>query len=125
MKLTLSVHSSAHAARVRVVGDLDYGTAGLLVDTVSELLRDNGTLRDLHLDFTELAFCDSAGLSSLVRIHQRASAAGMHLHLDHRTPQLDRVLNITGLLEFLTTRPSEQESAESGASGASGESDIG
>ncbi|ORB30995.1 STAS domain-containing protein [Mycolicibacterium parafortuitum] len=102
MKLTLAVHNTAHSTRIRVSGDLDYGTTSLLVDTVGELLTERSGLQDLHLDFTELAFCDSAGLSGLVMIHRRTSAAGLRLHLDERPAQLERVLTITGLLDFFT-----------------------
>ena len=113
MKLTLAVHRTAQSARVRVAGDLDYGSSRLLLETVRDLLRASSPLHDLHLDFTELAFCDSAGLSSLVLIHRQTAAAGVHLHLDERPAQLQRVLDVTGLLEFLTTRPSAQQPDES------------
>jgi anti-anti-sigma factor len=105
MKLTVTTRTTASAAYVGVVGDLDYGNSGRLVDAVAELLGDRPDLSDVHLDFSELTFCDSAGLSGLLLIHRRTSKAGMHLHLDHRTAQLDRILDITGLLEFLTARP--------------------
>lgn len=114
MKLTLTVHTSDRSARVRVAGDLDFGSTGLLLDTVSDLLNEPSALQDLHLDFTDLAFCDSAGLSGLVLIHRRTTAAGVDLHLDDRPAQLERILDITGLLEFLTTRPAARRPDESG-----------
>ncbi|WP_370500140.1 STAS domain-containing protein [Mycolicibacterium sp. jd] len=113
MKLILTVHITGRSARVHVAGDLDYGSTGLLLETVSELLVDPSGWQDLHLDFTDLAFCDSAGLSSLVVIHRRTTAAGIRLHLDHRPAQLERILRVTGLLEFLTTRPASLDSDES------------
>lgn len=113
MKLTLAVHRTAQSARVRVAGDLDYGSSGLLLETVRELLRAPSALQDLHLDFTDLAFCDSAGLSSLVLIHRQTAAAGVHLHLDQRPAQLQRILDVTGLLEFLTAPPAGRQADES------------
>ncbi|MGP4056742.1 STAS domain-containing protein [Mycobacterium sp. 4D054] len=113
MKLTLTVHTADQAARVRIAGDLDYGSTPLLLDTVSEVLRRASGLTDLHLDFTDLAFCDSAGLSSLVLIYRRTATAGLHLHLDQRPAQLERILDITGLLNFLTTPAAQQEPGES------------
>lgn len=113
MKLTLRVHITDQSARIHVAGDLDYGSTGLLLDNVSELLAEPAGWQDLHLDFAELAFCDSAGLSTLVVIHRRVTAAGLRLHLDQRPAQLERILRVTGLLEFLTTRPASLSSDES------------
>lgn len=107
MKLTLSLHTTARSTSVRIAGDLDYGTTRLLVDTVSDLLTGDKIPEDLHLDFSDLAFCDSAGLSGLVMIHRRTCAAGVRLHLDDRPAQLERILTITGLLDFLTTAPAQ------------------
>lgn len=113
MKFTVAVHKTAQSAHVHVAGDLDYGTSDLLIDTVSELPAGQPGLQDLHLDFADLKFCDSAGLSALVRIHRLTSAEGIGLHLDQRPAHLDRILHITGLLDFLTTPAAAQESDES------------
>ncbi|MBV5242231.1 STAS domain-containing protein [Mycolicibacterium sp. PAM1] len=107
MKLTLALHTTGRSTSVRVAGDLDYGTTRLLVDTVSDLLTGGKVPEELHLDFSDLAFCDSAGLSGLVMMHRRTSAAGVRLHLDDRPAQLERILTITGLLDFLTATPAE------------------
>lgn len=108
MKLTLALHTTARSTRVRITGDLDYGSTRLLIDTVSDLLTGDKVPEELHLDFSELAFCDSAGLSGLVVIHRRTCAAGVRLHLDDRPAQLERILTITGLLDFLTAAPARQ-----------------
>ena len=54
---------------------------------------------------------DPAGLSALLLVHRRTSAAGVDLRLDHRPPQLDRVLDVTGVLDHLTT-PSRSDDAQ-------------
>ena len=38
-------------------------------------------MSDLHLDFSELTFLDSAALSGLLMLHRRTSQAGVALHL--------------------------------------------
>jgi anti-anti-sigma factor len=103
--MNMNIATTARSASVRVVGDLDYATTGDFVDAVCELLAQQPTFVNLHLDFSELSYCDSAGLSGLLLIHGRASGAGIRLHLDHRPPFLDRILDITGMLEYLTTPP--------------------
>lgn len=105
MKLTLSCDVSGRSARIGIVGDLDYGHTGQLLNAVAALLSDNTGLQDLHLDFTELAFLDSTGLSELLQVHRKASDLGVRLHLDNRPAHLDRVLDITGTLEYLSSGP--------------------
>lgn len=113
MNLTLGTDIAGTALTLRVGGDLDYQSTGELIAAVSEALA-GPAVTDLHLDFTELTFCDSAGLSGLLLIHRRTSTAGVHLHLDNRPAQLQRILDITGVLEHLTSRPAREEPSESG-----------
>ena len=105
MKLTLTSDATTRSARLGIVGDLDYGHTGRLLNTVSELLSGDVDLRELHLDFAELAFFDSTGLSALLQVHQKASNVGARLHLDNRPAHLERVLEITGTLDHLTAGP--------------------
>ncbi|MFI6927193.1 STAS domain-containing protein [Nonomuraea spiralis] len=89
------------APRVSVTGDLDYNTAEELLNTAVAAL-DGGGVTDLHLDFGGLHFCDSSGLSALLRIHHHAAAAGARLHLEQRPPVLERLLDVSGTHEYLT-----------------------
>ncbi|KGI70424.1 STAS domain-containing protein [Mycolicibacterium rufum] len=113
MNLMLSTDIDGTALTLRVGGDLDYQSTGELIAAVSAALA-GPSVTDLHLDFTELTFCDSAGLSGLLLIHRKTSTAGVHLHLDHRPAQLQRILDITGVLDHLTTRPAREQPSESG-----------
>ncbi|MGE2729534.1 STAS domain-containing protein [Mycolicibacterium vaccae] len=100
MNLTVTVTSVGSDAHLHVAGDLAYGSTAHLIDTVDRLC--DARVSGLHLDFAELTFCDSAGLSALLLIHRRAGTLGIPLHLDHRPPHLERILEITGLREYLT-----------------------
>jgi anti-anti-sigma factor len=102
MNLTCSVDSAHRSATVRIVGALDSSTTAEFVDTASGLLDANQGLRALHVDCTDMAFCDSAGLSGLLMIHRRTSSAGVGLHLDNRPSYFERILDITGILDHLT-----------------------
>lgn len=105
MKLTLKPDVTIPSARIHIAGELAYGQTARLVDAVSQLLSSGAGVTDLHLDFSDLAFFDSTALSVLLLIHGELSRAGVALHLDNRPPQLERVLEITGLLEHLTSGP--------------------
>jgi anti-anti-sigma factor len=126
MKLTLSIHTTAGSARVCVAGDLVYGSTDELVETVSRVLTERPGVPHLYLDFIDLAFCDSAGLSALLLVHRKTSASGTQLHLAHRPPQLDRLLDITGLLDYLTSCPDVESAGETAEpAGAPTETEIG
>lgn len=93
----MAVTNSGRSARIRVVGDLDYETSDDVVDSATQLLARQVDLVDLHLDFSDLTFLDSAALSGLLLLHRRTTQSGVQLYLDHRPSFLDRVLQVTGL----------------------------
>lgn len=121
--MKINIATTARSACVRVAGDLDYATTDQLVDAVCQLLTQRPTFVNLHLDFSELSYCDSVGLSGLLLIHGRASGAGIRLHLDHRPPFLERILDITGMLEYLTT-PHHQDAGSSARHSHSEETEV-
>ncbi len=126
MTYSLTIATTAQSTTIRIVGDLDYQTTDDLVEVASQLLVRENTRSDLHLDFSELTFLDSAALSGLLTLHGRTSQAGIALHLDHRPQFLDRVLQVTGLFEHFDLTRSDAETgdpdllrqASSGESGA-------
>lgn len=120
MNLTVSVDPAHRSATVSITGELDAATTDELVDTSSRLLQTHPDLRALHIDCAALEFCDSVGLSGLLLIERRTSGAGVELHLANRPAHFERILDITGILEYLTTRgepaaaqPSDETNASS------------
>ncbi len=113
MTLTLTVAVTNRSACLRLTGVLDYETTGDFVDAVSRLVDQRPALAQLHVDLSELTFCDSAGLSGLLFVHRRTGQAGIALYLDHRPRFLDRILDITGTFEHLVT-PSRADAADGG-----------
>lgn len=105
--LTITEHTDAAVTRLHVAGELDYATTPDLIDTASAHL-DRDDLRELHLDFQHLTWCDSSGLAGLLLIHRRTTAAGVGLRLLNRPATLDRILTMTGTLDYLTTSPAEE-----------------
>lgn len=108
MRLTLTTETTTPSVRITVAGDVDFGQAAYLVDSVSDLLHAQPGVQDLHLDFAELTFLDSTGLSALLQIHRQATELGVRMHLDNRPAHLDRILEITGLLQHLTANRTEE-----------------
>ncbi len=88
---------------VRVRGDMDYETSGILLDLATEVLAQRG-LRRLTLDCGELDHCDSMGLSTLIMVDRKAYAARVRFELVNRRPALERLLDITGADTVFGTR---------------------
>ncbi len=114
--LTITTAPRSASVTVTVTGDLDYETTDDFVEATSRLLARN-TMSELHVDFSELTFLDSAALSGLVLLHRRSSEVGVVLHLDHRPPFLDRVLQVTGLFDHFDLIRSDAEIGNSVLSG--------
>jgi anti-anti-sigma factor len=82
-------------ALVAVDGELDLATAEAFGDRLIRLI-DGGCPR-LVVDVAGLTFCDSSGLSALLRARTHASSAGGSVTLVGVSPQLSRILLITDL----------------------------
>jgi anti-sigma B factor antagonist len=84
---------------VTAPAEVDVGNATLL--RAALLRAAAGNHATIILDMTATEFCDSAGLSVLVRGHRRALAEGGSLRVVTSTPQVLRILNVTGLDSLL------------------------
>lgn len=89
----------------RVGGELDYDTSDDLVSAVTERLTGaDGPPSAVRLDFRDLTWIDSSGLSALLMIHRRTRALGADFHLDNRPAVLERMLRMTNVLDHLLGR---------------------
>ncbi|WP_433544158.1 STAS domain-containing protein (plasmid) [Streptomyces sp. CA-294286] len=111
--LRLTTSDSAHRVRIQLHGALDHDHADLLLAEVDRRLAARPHLRDLHLHCGQVTSVDSLGLSVLLMVHRRTAAAQVRLHLDDRSERLDRLLDVTGTLEYLTTASSPTAAADS------------
>ncbi|MEH0933136.1 STAS domain-containing protein [Micromonospora sp. CPCC 205558] len=92
---------AAGHVRLRLTGDLDYDTAPELIAAAAELHGDAPVLVDL----TGVTLCDSSGLSALLVVHRAAGA----IRLTGVSPQLQRMLDRTGLSELLAVAYSDDD----------------
>jgi anti-sigma B factor antagonist len=94
---------------VRVRGELDLSTAPELCGTV-ERTADN---RCLLIDLSELTFCDSTGLRALVgAVREIEINGGRAALVAPPGGAMDRVLQLSGLGEFLHVAPSVDVAAK-------------
>ena len=89
--------------RVTPNGELDLSNAGALQAQLDEL-RTAG-FAHVVLDLRELSFMDSSGVRLIFREDRRARSAGHRFSLIAGNPQVQRVLNICGLIERLDFAP--------------------
>lgn len=98
--LVVTVTESTPASTTLVVsGELDTPGAERLLARLDRLLGQGH--RSVVLDLSAVTFCDSSGISALVRGHARASAAAGRLRLSAASPQVTRVLEVSGLARML------------------------
>ncbi|MEU0878790.1 STAS domain-containing protein [Lentzea sp. NPDC005914] len=87
--------SSPASTMLTVSGELAGSGSERLLARLDRLL-DRGH-RYVVLDLSAVRFCDSSGISALVRGHARASAAAGGLRVSAASPQVTRVLELSGL----------------------------
>lgn len=100
----LDIHTAQDGptAVVRVNGELDAATAPLLDEALRRAVAVDGETTRLVLDFSNLAFVDSAGLSVLVSAHKRLQRDGAELVVAAPSAAVRRLFDIAGLDRVLT-----------------------
>ena len=93
--LAVQLDRSGPRLTVYVTGDLDPATTPGFTDQVRVAI--DGTVEHIELDLSEVTFCDSSGLGALLALKAHAAAVGATVHLVDPSPQLIRVVDITGL----------------------------
>jgi anti-sigma B factor antagonist len=76
----------------------------------------------LIADLSKTSFCDSAGVSALVRVFRRAATSESAMRMVASTPAVQRVLSITGVDRLVDTFPSVAASL-AGPGSQSGQAD--
>jgi anti-sigma B factor antagonist len=97
-QLTVKATRGSNGLLVTVSGELDMAVADELFDIVLKQLADEP---NLTLDFAQVTFCDSSGIRSLVHLYNHQADAGGTLRLINTTHAVRRVIETTGLAEYL------------------------
>jgi anti-sigma B factor antagonist len=97
--VTIVDHPEDGTAVVTLRGQLDIDTAAHLRGALAAALER--PVPRVVIDLSEVAFCDSIGLSSLALAHNHCVEAGGYLRLAAPNPFLRRVLTVVGLASTL------------------------
>ncbi|GAA2880663.1 STAS domain-containing protein [Streptomyces mexicanus] len=103
-------HADGLFAVAAVTGDLDFFTSPGLHSPATALIAAGHP--HLILDLSGVAFCDSAGLSALIRLWKATDAAGGSLTLAAVTAPVLRAITVTGLDSLLTITPTTSQALE-------------
>jgi len=91
-------------AVVTLPAEIDVTNADAVQDELLAVLDQSAVL--LIADMSATDFCDSSGVSAMVRVFRRAVASGSALRLVVSTPSVQRVLSITGVDRLVDVFPS-------------------
>ena len=101
---TVQTESSEAVERVRVLGEIDLS----VVDRLDrEMRRAEATgARKIELDLDQLDFLDASGIRLLLALDRRSRSNGGRLRIrPASSPQVRRVLEVTGVGECLPIEP--------------------
>jgi anti-sigma B factor antagonist len=91
-------------AVVTLPPEIDVTNADMVREELASVLNQGAAL--LIADLSKTRFCDSAGVSALVRTFRRAATSESSMRLVVSTPAVERVLSITGVDRLLEMFPS-------------------
>lgn len=89
----VAVSIEGDAAVITVTGELDIGRYQTLCDSADAIAP---LVSRLIIDMGEISFMDSSGLRAILNIQVSALANATHLVLRSPTPQVLRLLDVTG-----------------------------
>ena len=91
-------------AIVTLPAEIDLANAELVREDLLSVVAQGATR--VIADMTPTTFCDSAGITALVRVVQQATACGSGLRLAASAPAVTRVLALTGVDKLIEVYPS-------------------
>ncbi len=95
-----------------VAGELDLASSPTLEQALEAVKPSASGF--LILDLSQLEFMDSTGLSVLVTAHRRAQEAGWRFALVKGSPQVQRLLSLTGIDERMMVADSPEQLLDEG-----------
>jgi anti-sigma B factor antagonist len=98
-RLSVDIERDGATAVVKCGGKLVAGVNDFLYTEVSRLIPDT---KRIVLDLSELAYMDSMGLSTIIRLYVSARSAGCELELINLGKRVRELLGITNLLSVFT-----------------------
>ncbi|MFH9613556.1 STAS domain-containing protein [Streptomyces pratensis] len=106
---SVHVRPVERAVVVQLRGELDFESVVQLHEAAEAATAAQPGPELVVVDCTVLSFCDSSGIGSFIRLHQRVSANGGRLRLAAAPAPLARVLSLTGLDAVIAVHPDAED----------------
>lgn len=97
--ITVEVGTQQDCARLEVAGEIDASTSATLAEAIDGAWAPG--VRRIEIDAAAVTFIDSAGLRVLVAAQRAAEESGRRLTVVNASASTKRLLEITGLSEYL------------------------
>jgi anti-sigma B factor antagonist len=88
---------------VKLFGELDLATAPDLRQSLVDIGHEGPV--EVVLDFEELKFIDSVGLSVVIAEHKRLAADGGRLVIQYPSMRARKLFDVSGISSYLNIRP--------------------
>jgi anti-sigma B factor antagonist len=97
--LSYEVTGQGDGTVIHLRGELDLASAATLAASLRPFERGH---RAVVVDLSGLLFCDSSGLTALIRFRNEAAEYGTHVSLRHPTPAVRRLFELTSTDRLLS-----------------------
>jgi anti-sigma B factor antagonist len=97
--MEVSVEHAGSDVVVRLSGKLIAGNTDVLYEEVRRLIPGS---KRIVLDLTDLAYMDSMGLGTIIRLYVSAKSSGCDLELIHLSKRIRELLGLTNLLSVFS-----------------------
>lgn len=108
-----------HVAVMALPAEVDVSNAGQVLEDLLAVFAQGASL--VVADMSATTFCDSAGVTALVRAMRKAKASAAGLRVAASAPVVTRVLAITGVDRLIEIYPSVAAAMADPGAGAAGE----
>ncbi|MGW5640860.1 anti-sigma factor antagonist [Streptomyces sp. NPDC003832] len=123
--LSLTVHTGAHGTHtlVTAAGEIDCNSSPALGQILQDALERSAN--GVEVDLARIAFCDCSGLHVLLRVRRQARETAKTLCVRVSSPAVQRLLELTGTLDALTSGPTPFLGAEEDSSRQPQDTELG
>lgn len=100
--MELKMHTNGDVLYVHITGELDHHVAASIREAIDRELTKDSSLRNIEFDFSNLTFMDSSGIGVIMGRYKIVEKRGGGIYASHVRPQVQKLLNISGLMNILT-----------------------
>ncbi|MBM7581350.1 stage II sporulation protein AA (anti-sigma F factor antagonist) [Caldicoprobacter guelmensis] len=101
-----------HTLIIKMEGELDHHTADTVRERLDNMLEDP-SIRHVVFDLSQLKFMDSSGIGVFIGRYKVVSQRGGTVSVAHVTPQINKVLEVSGLYRIIKRYNSIEEALAS------------